>query len=62
MTRLIISLLVALSCLSSSALATVGTLSHELHFSGDDAPLQRAYTVTVPAGLHYRGQIRNMRW
>lgn len=25
-------------------------------------PLQRAYTVTVPAGLHYRGQIRNMRW
>jgi len=25
-------------------------------------PLQRAFAVTVPAGLHYRGQIRNMRW
>lgn len=25
-------------------------------------PLQRAFSVTVPAGLHYRGQIRNLRW
>lgn len=25
-------------------------------------PLQRAFAVTVPAGLHYRGQIRNLRW
>ncbi len=25
-------------------------------------PLQRAFAITVPAGLHYRGQIRNLRW
>ncbi len=25
-------------------------------------PLQRAFAVTVPAGLHYRGQIRNVKW